>query len=69
MTTEKQFYTKGTASELFVDYSNMPKVVQPGNLIYIDDGLISLRVKQIGKYLVIDFVSLLICLSINLSVS
>lgn len=48
LTTEPQFASKGTASELFVDYPNMPKVVQPGNLIYIDDGLISLRVKQIG---------------------
>lgn len=33
---------------IWVDYSSLPKVVQKGNKIYIDDGLIALKVLQTG---------------------
>uniref|UniRef100_W5MHY8 Pyruvate kinase n=1 Tax=Lepisosteus oculatus TaxID=7918 RepID=W5MHY8_LEPOC len=33
---------------IWVDYESLPRVVQPGRRIYIDDGLISLRVLEIG---------------------
>lgn len=48
MTTDKSIAEKGTDSDLFVDYVNITKVVKPGNRIYVDDGLISLIVKQVG---------------------
>jgi len=32
---------------LYVDYKNLPKVVSPGKLVYVDDGLISLEVLDI----------------------
>ena len=33
---------------IFVDYVNLPRVVQPDSLIFIDDGLISLRVLSVA---------------------
>ena len=34
---------------LYADYKNLPKVVKKGGLVYIDDGLISLQVDEIGS--------------------
>lgn len=33
---------------VWVDYPNLPKVVNKGGIIYIDDGLIGLKVLEIG---------------------
>ena len=47
MTTNEAFKERGTAKVLFVDYPNIVNVVRVGSLIYIDDGLISVKVRAI----------------------
>ncbi|XP_031332553.1 pyruvate kinase-like isoform X1 [Photinus pyralis] len=47
LTTDKAYADKGNAQVVYVDYDNIQKVVQPGNHIYIDDGLISVMVTSI----------------------
>ena len=50
VTTEDEYKDKVTASMLYVDYPNITKVVTVGKRIYVDDGLISLIIKEIiGK--------------------
>jgi len=48
LTTDPAFNEKGNEKLVFVDYANITKVVKPGNRVFVDDGLISLVVKQIG---------------------
>lgn len=47
LTTNTEFREKGSADKVFVDYMNMPKVLNPEDRIYVDDGLISLVLKEI----------------------
>ncbi|CAL2040359.1 unnamed protein product [Caenorhabditis brenneri] len=44
VSTDPSMEFSATASNIYADYRNLPKVVQPGSRIYIDDGLISLIV-------------------------
>lgn len=48
LTTEEKFKEKCTAERVFVDYRNMTKIVRPDDSVFIDDGLIELRVKRIS---------------------
>ncbi|XP_001374169.2 pyruvate kinase PKLR isoform X2 [Monodelphis domestica] len=49
VTVNPEFRTLGNASTVWVDYPNIVQVVQEGGFIYLDDGLISLVVKQKGQ--------------------
>ncbi|KAF5282106.1 hypothetical protein FQR65_LT14424 [Abscondita terminalis] len=52
LTTDKAYADKGNAQVVYVDYENIQTVVEPGNHIYIDDGLISLLCTSIqGSFL------------------
>lgn len=48
LTTDPAFMEKGTTELIYVDYVNICKVVHVNSHVYVDDGLISLIVKEIG---------------------
>ncbi len=47
ITTDDEFKEKCTKDMLWVDYKNIAKVLTPGKRIFIDDGLLSVRVNEI----------------------
>lgn len=49
ITLDDAYIEKCSEEILWLDYKNITKVVDIGSKIYIDDGLISLQVKEIGK--------------------
>lgn len=50
MTLDNAFMEKCDEKVLWVDYKNLIKVVEIGSKIYVDDGLISLKVKEKGMF-------------------
>lgn len=50
MTLDNAYMEKCDENILWVDYKNLPKVVDIGSKIYVDDGLISLQVKEKGRF-------------------
>jgi len=47
VTTDEAYKNECSAERIFVDYKNLPSVMAVGSLIYIDDGLISIKVTGI----------------------
>lgn len=52
VTTNKEYAEKCSSEIIYVDYKSLPTSMSVGKLIYVDDGLISLEVTEIGS----DFV-------------
>jgi len=49
ITTDDKLMNEGNADQFYIDYKNITKVVKKGDIIYIDDGLVSLKVIDIGE--------------------
>ncbi|GAA5806622.1 Pyruvate kinase [Helicostylum pulchrum] len=47
LTVDDQYKDKCDGKVMYLDYKNLPKVIQPGKTIYIDDGILSLRVIEV----------------------
>ncbi|CAF1339454.1 unnamed protein product [Didymodactylos carnosus] len=48
ITTDEAYIDKCTVENLYVDYKNIVNVIKKGNKVFIDDGLISVVVKEVG---------------------
>ncbi|KAG0365313.1 Pyruvate kinase [Gamsiella multidivaricata] len=46
-TTDEQYAEASTDQVLYIDYKNITKVLEPGKVIYIDDGVMSFKVLEI----------------------
>lgn len=52
ITTDEQFMEKCSRELIWVDYKNIVKVVRPGDKVFIDDGLIAVKIDDKGKTLI-----------------
>ena len=43
LVTDPEMFSKGTASQIFVDHPQLVHCLEPGNTVFVDDGLISLK--------------------------
>ncbi|KAL4216557.1 hypothetical protein ACF0H5_024280 [Mactra antiquata] len=55
VTIDDKYYEQGTEELIWVDYKNIVKVLKVGDRMFIDDGLISVIVKEVGvDYLICE---------------
>ncbi|KAF9365233.1 Pyruvate kinase [Mortierella sp. NVP85] len=47
-TTDEAYAESSTDQVLYIDYKNITKVLEPGKTIYVDDGVMSFRVLEVG---------------------
>ncbi|KAG0271942.1 Pyruvate kinase, partial [Linnemannia gamsii] len=47
ITTDEKYAEACTGDHMYVDYKNLPKVITPGKIIYVDDGVLSFRVLEV----------------------
>jgi pyruvate kinase len=47
ITTDEQYATSCDTKNMYVDYKNITKVIQPGRIIYVDDGVLAFDVLEI----------------------
>ncbi|KAH8124924.1 hypothetical protein ACSS6W_005164 [Trichoderma asperelloides] len=47
ITTDEKYITSCDTSNMYVDYKNITKVIQPGRVIYVDDGVLAFDVLSI----------------------
>jgi len=48
LTTDDSRYNDGDENTIYLDYKNLPKVLKIGSKVFIDDGLLSLEVIEVG---------------------
>ncbi|XP_001358734.3 pyruvate kinase [Drosophila pseudoobscura] len=48
LSTNKELQKKCNAERVYVDYKKLPSIIKTGDRVYIDDGLIALKVKQVA---------------------
>ncbi|KAK3347949.1 pyruvate kinase, variant [Neurospora tetraspora] len=47
ITTDERYKTECTTENMYVDYENITKVIAPGRVIYVDDGVLAFEVLEI----------------------
>lgn len=50
LTLDDKYKDNCDEKTLWLDYKNITKVAQQGSKVYVDDGLISLKVLEIGQF-------------------
>eukprot|EP00123_Amoebidium_parasiticum_P000982 comp11946_c0_seq1/m.6617 comp11946_c0_seq1/g.6617 ORF comp11946_c0_seq1/g.6617 comp11946_c0_seq1/m.6617 type:complete len:530 (-) comp11946_c0_seq1:526-2115(-) len=48
MHLDEKYFEIGTKTDIYVDYKNLPKVIDVGGIMFIDDGLLSFEVTEKG---------------------
>ncbi|KAI0473512.1 pyruvate kinase [Xylariaceae sp. FL0804] len=47
ITTDDQYATSCDTQNMYVDYKNITKVIKPGRIVYVDDGILAFKVLEI----------------------